>query len=230
MTRTFVLIHSPLVGPATWSALAEEFQRRSVTTVVPDLDGDETDPTPLWRQHVRPAADALRATRGEVVLVGHSGAGALLPAVREAAGVRVAGYVFVDAGLPAAGPRGGTGAFAAELKAMHGEGRRFPEWTDATLRELVPDPARRSALRAQLRPQPMRFWDEEIPIFPGWPDAPCAYLRFTPNAAYEEAAGQARRRGWPYVELAGAHFHMLVRPAAVADALTSLVDRIGVPM
>jgi hypothetical protein len=222
VTRSFVLVHSPLVGPVTWSALVPELERRGHRALVPDLDGDEGDPTPLWRQHVRPAADALRSAGADALLVGHSGAGALLPAIREAAGVRVTGYVFVDAGLPVAGPRKGHGAFATRLDEMHAAGRRFPEWTDDVLRDVVPDDARRRALLAQVRPQPPRFWDEEIPVFNGWPDAPCAYLRFVPNPSYDEAAAEARRRGWPHREVAAAHFHMLVDPKAVSDALLSL--------
>jgi hypothetical protein len=228
MSRAFVLIHSPLVGPATWSALARELRRRRIEVALPDLDGDESDPTPLWRQHAQRAADTLRSTRGDVILVGHSGAGALLPAIRDIAGREVAGYVFVDAGLPAAGPRKGYGAFAAHVDRMHAEGRRFPDWTDATLREVLPDPALRRALLAQVRPQPARFWDEEIPIFARWPDAPCGYLRFAPNPTYDSAAAEAQQRGWPYRALAGAHFHMLVDPVAVANAITSIADEIGV--
>ena len=80
---------------------------------------------------------------------------------------------------------------------------------------MVPDPASRRALLAELRPQPWAFWEEPLPVFAGWPDAPCAYLRFAPNPAYDAAAAEARRRGWSCLELAGGHFHMLVDPDAV---------------
>ena len=96
--------------------------------------------------------------------------------------------------------------------------------TGADLAELIPDPVSRRALLAQLRPQPPRFWEEEIPVSTGWSDAPCAYLRFATNPSYDEAAAEARRRGWPCRELSGGHFHMLVDPQGVADALLSLAD------
>ena len=60
-------------------------------------------------------------------------------------------------------------------------------------------------------------------MFDGWPDAPCAYLRFGANPAYDAAAAEAQRRGWPLRSIEGDHFHMLVDPAGVADALLDLV-------
>jgi hypothetical protein len=150
----------------------------------------------------------------------------LLPLIRELADRPVAAYVFVDAGLPAAGAaRIGTGAFADGLRALYAASRRFPEWTDAQLAPLVPEAARRARLLTGVRPQPWAFWEEPVPLPEWWPDAPCAYLRFAPNPSYDEAAAEARRRGWPSAELAGGHFHMLADPASVADALLDLVRR-----
>jgi hypothetical protein len=116
----------------------------------------------------------------------------------------------------------GDGEFAAQLKEIYGRGRRFPDWTDEILRDVVPDPRRRRQLMSELRPQPFRFWEETVPVFEGWPDAPCGYVRFSPGPAYEEPAAEAVRRGWPLREIAGDHFHMLVDPASVAGALLLL--------
>jgi hypothetical protein len=78
----------------------------------------------------------------------------------------------------------------------------------------VPNQALRLGLLAQLRAQPWAFWEEPIPVFAGWPDAPCAYLRFAPNPAYD-------------AEVSGGHFHMLVDPTAVTGALLDLVRRLA---
>ena len=69
----------------------------------------------------------------------------------------------------------------------------------------------------ELKPLPLAVYEELIPVFEGWPDAPCAYLKFTPT--YEDFAKQARREGWQCAEMTGEHFHMLVDPAGVAAAL-----------
>lgn len=225
MPLQFVMIHSPLVGPLTWAPVAARLRTLGHEALVPALAAEEANPAPLWQQHAESVARGLRALTGDSRpwLVGHSGAGALLPAVQQLWDRPVGGYCFVDAGIPSDGqPRRGSddSAFARQLAALFAEGRRFPDWTDEQLRPLVPDDALRSGLLAGLRPQPRRFWEEPIPVFAGWPDAPCAYLHF--SAAYDADAERARRSGWPSRELAAGHFHMLVDPIAVADALVDL--------
>lgn len=227
----FVLVHSPLVGPLTWSLVADELRRRGIAAVTPVLEQDEDARELLWQQHAHAAAVTLRTAPPDsaVVLVGHSGAGPLLPAIRQAAGRSVAAYLFVDAGLPEDGQaRLGSGAFAQHLRALYARGERFPNWTADALAEAVPDPVMRQRLVADLRPQPWAFWEEAPPVFARWPDAPCAYLRFTPNPAYDWAVAEARRHGWACAELAGGHFHMLVDPVAVTDALVRLAHQLGV--
>ena len=225
--RCFVLIHSPLVGPVTWSRVAAVLRHRRVDVRTPSLSQDETSAEPLWRQQAQAAAQELRAIRNEraVVLVAHSGAGQLLPAIREDAARPVAAYVFVDAGIPHdAQARLRSGASSDAIRAMYARGERFPNWTEETLRDVVPEPNLRSELVRDIRKQPWRFWTEPIRVFAGWPDAPCAYLRFTPNPTYDDDAAEARARGWAFAELAGQHFHMLVEPDSVTDALQSIVD------
>lgn len=230
MPRSFALIHSPLVGPITWSTVARELAARGVSVVVPDLGPPgETGVSGHWHAHVERAARAIETLPADArpILVGHSGAGALLPAVRAAMRRPCPGYVFVDAGLPRGDePRKGRGEFARHLGELHARGQRFPRWTDEDLREVLPDDEIRAALLREVRPQPPAFWDETIPVFAGWPDAPCAYLRFGANPSYDAAAAEARNRGWIYRELAGQHFHMLVDPVEVSDALVAIASEL----
>ena len=223
---TFVLVHSPLVRGLTWSPVAEELRRRGMEALTPALQQDDDAREPFLKQHARSVAHALRTLLADrpVILAGHSGAGPILPAIRLEAGRPVAAYLFVDAGLPENGePRLGSGDLAQHLRELNARGDRFPNWTDEHLRAVVPDPGLRRDLLAELRPQPWAFWEGPIPVFAGWPDVPCAYLRFAPNSAYDTAAAEARRHGWLYAELSGGHFHMLVDPTAVTEALLHLV-------
>ena len=166
------------------------------------------------------------------MLVGHSGAGPLLAAVGtglRAGGRPAGGYLFCDAGLPRAGasvldllaaedPQMAA-AFQAELE----RGGRYPHWGDADLEPLVPDPAARAALLGSLRPRGLEFFTEPLPPAPGWPDAPCGYLRLSP--AYDGAAAAAAARGWPTASIDAGHFHPLVDPGGVAMALLALLAR-----
>ena len=230
-----VLVHSPLTGPEAWGVLPQVLRERGHEVVVLDL-GDDDGP-PYASRFVARAATQTRdaAEQSPTVLVGHSGAGVLLPplgAARRAARARMAGYIFLDAGLPPARPvsqldiiRGEGSTFAHELDALFASGGRFPNWTDDELRELVPDEGARSGLLASLRPKAEDYFAEVLPVIPDWPDAPCGFLRLSP--AYDGPAKQARRRGWPVVDRPddrpGGHFAMLVDPESVADDLDTLL-------
>jgi hypothetical protein len=159
-------------------------------------------------------------------LVAHSGAGALLPAIRKL-GFPAAGYLFADAGIPLDGDsrldaieREG-GGWAREFRAHLEAGGSYPSWDEEELAETIPDPRRRRALVADLRPRGRSFWQEPIPVPRRWPDAPCAYLRWSP--VYDGAAADAERRGWPVLRRDAGHFQLLVDPPQVADDLLALV-------
>jgi Alpha/beta hydrolase family len=231
---TLVLLHSPLVGVESWGRLPEALGRGGVAVVAVAVDGDERPP--FAERYVDQAVEGVLAApdgTGPLVLVGHSGAGPLLAAVGErlrAAGRPCAGYLFCDAGLPQDGASrlellavedpAMAEAFRAELE----QGGRFPEWGDADLAPLVPDPGARAALLGSLRPRGLAFFTEPLPAAAGWPDAPCGYLRL--SAAYDGWAAEAAARGWPTAGLDAGHFHPLVDPDGVAAALLGLLARV----
>ena len=80
-----IAVHSPLVGPATWQPVARLLRGR-FDVMVPNLHGIAAGPGPY--EH-RIAAEVARNAQefarnahfDEIVLAGHSGAGACLPAI-----------------------------------------------------------------------------------------------------------------------------------------------------
>jgi hypothetical protein len=56
----FVLIHSPLVGPTSWSPVGQKLERRGRDAVVPSLLGVAEAPPPQW-WHVPDAVQAATA-------------------------------------------------------------------------------------------------------------------------------------------------------------------------
>jgi hypothetical protein len=228
-----VLAHSPLTGAAAWGRLPDVLRARGHRVAVLDVTDD--DRPPYATRYVARAALQVAAAvpAGPVHLVGHSGAGYLLPqlgAARRAARAAVAGYVFLDAGVPHGREatrvsllRAEDAAAAGELEPLLAAGGRYPSWTGDDLRGLVPDDAARAALVGSLRPRGLDFFTEALP-FPGdWPDAPCGFLRL--SASYAGPAGVARSRGWPVLErdLPGGHFAACADPEPVADALEELL-------
>src|SRR6266511_2587953 len=101
---TAVLVHSPFLGPASLRPLADSLAAHGHPAVLLDLRPSVVAP-PVHQVLVGAFADAIgdAALSGPVVLVGHSGAGPLLPAFADALEESVAGLVFVDAGLPTPG-------------------------------------------------------------------------------------------------------------------------------
>ena len=220
----FVLVHSPLVGPGTWKPVAHELERRGQAAVIPSLVGVAHAPTPQWRHCPKAVAAATEHVVGALVLVAHSGAGPLLPTIAAALSSDIAALIFVDAFLP---PTTGsvplaTPPFMAQLRALAKEDV-LPPWSawfgEQGLRELVPDARLRTALEQEMPRLPLAYFAASVPVPAGWDRWPCGYLLFA-SEPYGDSAAEARRRGWPVVELSDAHHLALVAdPLTVTDAL-----------
>ncbi|HJT59241.1 MAG TPA: alpha/beta fold hydrolase [Ktedonobacteraceae bacterium] len=233
MDNLIVLVHSPLVGPFSWSLVAQQLQAIGFDVLVPNLTDREEASTPYWQQQAASMQQALAALPQErsLVLVGHSGAGSLLPVLAQASSHPVSAYLFVDAGLPHPGQSQldemevNAPAFAHELRQLLASGERFPNWTDEDLSEELPDRAIRQQVLAELQPRSWDFFKEVRPDVPGWPGTHNGYLLFTPG--YRHYLEQAQRAGWPTQTLPAGHFHMLIDPVAVAKALVELMKQMN---
>lgn len=232
MDSLVVLVHSPLVGPFTWSLVAQRLQTLGgLDVLVPTLTDSGVAPPPYWQQNAACVQQALTSIHEDrpLVLVGHSGAGPILPVLAQAAHRPMTGYLFVDAGLPH--PRqshldemeASVPAFAQELRQDLAKGSRFPQWTDEDLREDLPGGSIRRRVLTEMHPHSLSYFEEVLPDMPGWPDAPCGYVLFTEG--YRPFLEQAERAGWPVRTLYAGHFHMLVDPAAVAGTLVDLMQQ-----
>jgi len=228
----FVLIHSPLVGPFTWSLVADALHAHQIEALVPSLIDSESDARPYWQQYASAVARELASVPAHcsLILVGHSGAGPLLPAIRQFVPHRVAAYFFVDAGLPRHGASRlellatESSALATHVRHHLELGGRFPEWTDDQLCTIIPNPQDRKQLLAELQPRALPFFTEPIPVFEGWPDAPCVYIQF--SASYDSSLQFALQKGWLIHILKGDHFHMLVEPEIVTQVLIEAAHKV----
>ena len=222
----FVLVHSPFVGPGTWTFVAQELERRGVQAVVPSLLAAADAPPPQWQQCVEIVRAATTMVSSPIVLVGHSGGGLLLPAIASAVAPDVSRFIFVDSGLPAT-----TGEtpfvppqFLEQFGSLAVDGKLPPWsswWGEDAMNELVPDEVTRAALVRELPSLPLSYLEQTVPSPVDWERVPSGYLLF--SDAYKEAAAEARNRGWRVEEISGAqHLHTVVAPVAVTDALLRL--------
>ncbi|MFF5229476.1 alpha/beta fold hydrolase [Dactylosporangium sp. NPDC000521] len=215
----YVLVHSPLLGPASWAPVAA-----LLDAAVPSLLGGP----PSWPAVVQQVLDA--APPGPVILVAHSNAGYFMPAVAGALPQRVAACVFVDAALPA---RTGPTPIVAPKVLEHLRDRvvdgLLPPWTTwwpgSDLARLIPDPRLRQAVEAEQPRIPLWYYEQRLPVPAGWDTVPCGYLQF--SAHYAPAAAEAQDRGWLVEHLPGEHLHQLVDPRAVTDRLTAMATALS---
>jgi hypothetical protein len=234
IARSYVLIHSPLTGPAAWGRLPNLLGNEQSDVVVVDVT-DDSEPPYADRYVARAVAQIADARpAAPIVLVAHSGAGALLPPIAAAlqgTDLSVGAFVFLDAVVPLPGQpsrldllqeEGGgfAAAFAESLRA----GAWFPTWTVDDLADIVPNLDDRVALVRSLRPRGHDFFTEPLPDIAGWPGAPCGYLRT--SAAYEHWVGIVEQRRWPIVARDLGHFAALAEPEATRGALLELIDRL----
>ncbi len=231
--NVYALIHSPLVGPLTWGLVAEEMRRRGLDVFVPILKDSPHSKKPFWKQQVESVSRALEQIPKDrsVTLVAHSGAGPLLPAIREVLAKPVDTYVFVDAGIPRNGAsrldlmESEDPEWAAQFQEELERGGSFPNWTFEDLRDVIPDEPLRRQMVAEIRPRTLPFFTEPIPVFDAWPDAFCVYIQF--SEPYNQSAAQARQAGWLTYKLEAGHFHMLVDPKTVTDSIVRFVQRLS---
>ena len=169
----------------------------------------------------RGAASALD-TDEDVVVVGHSAAGAILPVV---AGRRPkARLIFVDATLP---PCDGTGTAGGQfLEALGGIATDglLPAWSqwwgEGVLRFLVQDEARRREIEQELPRLPLLFFETPIPLPPDWCAGRGGFLLL--SEFYRADATAAAALGWPVVERPGGHLDIVNDEEDIAEILEEL--------
>jgi pimeloyl-ACP methyl ester carboxylesterase len=222
-----VLIHSPLVGPASWAAVAEVLRLRGESVLVPDLrPGTEQGP-PYFEHHAGIVARAVKTLGSDrrVMVVAHSGAGVLLPPIEAALGRPAVARIFVDAIFPQ------DGRSRLDLFATPGEAQDFrsaakdghlPVWTDADLQGTVPDAGLRRSLVAELRPLPLAVYEEPIPVASTWNPVPCWYLRLSDG--YGADMARARQAGCRTEERPSSHFAVLTEAEPIAALLATWLD------
>jgi pimeloyl-ACP methyl ester carboxylesterase len=227
-----VLVHSPSVGPATWSGVADRLAARGWPVVVPSLLHVGNDPVPpFWPRVVSAVRDAVGDGPRPLILAAHSNAGLFVPLLVEALPQRVDACLFVDAALP---PGEGTAPMASpvllDLLRDKAHAGRLPPWTqwwdEEDVAALFPDASSRATICAEQPRLPLAYYEQTVPAPTGWDDRPCGYLAFGPTYAAEQ--GSARERGWLVESLPGNHLHLVVDPDTVTGVLLTMLQELGV--
>lgn len=225
MSLRMLLVHSPLVGPSSWSRFADAASVRGYPAEIPDLTGVAGADSPMWRYLVDTAVTAGARLQSPFVVVGHSGAGVFLPVIADRLEQRVRAIAFVDAVVPPVTGKFRTSAAMHRLvdsKTVDGTLQPWMDWWPAGLvDDMVPDPADRNLLRGDLPQLPAAFYDEEVPMPPHWASRRCVYLKLSDG--YENDMSTARGFGWPTRALQATHLSIVTEPDRILDSLEHLL-------
>lgn len=195
--RSWLLVHSPLLGPSSWAGVARELTALGDAVCVPDLRATLLTGPPFAGPQAQVATGGVT---GEVVVVVHSAAGGLAPLIATTLSVRPAGVVFVDARLPSPGrsrldtlPPGA----ADHLISMSRQGLLPPWpswWPEEVLTELVPDRAERAVLVADSPAIPLALLEERLPSATIPDGVASSFIRL--SGGYDDDAARAALLGW----------------------------------
>lgn len=171
-------------------------------------------------------ASGFEPDEGSTIIVVHSGAGGLVPAIVEAMIPRPAAVIFVDAILPHPGQswlQTAPASLAHRLGGLEVDGV-LPPWNtwfqEDPIVQLIPDIDERASFVAELPRVALAYFAAPAPTDAGWESIPKAYLQL--SDAYDAEAREARRRSWR-VDCAGLHhLAMVTAPDRVAAMLMRL--------
>lgn len=229
-----ILIPGFWLDASSWDAIRpplEQAGHRVRALTLPGLESRDADRRGIrLRDHVDAVVAAVDETDGPVVLVGHSGGGAVAHAAADARPDRVARVIYVDSG-----PLGHGQNINSELTPVDGE-IPLPDWSEfeeEDLRDLDDD--LRAAFRARAIPQPAAVaTDPQVLTDDRRYDVPstiiaCEFSSEQLQSWIEQGipyvAELAAMRNVEYVDLPTGHWPQFTRPAELAQAILSAVDR-----
>lgn len=182
------------------------------------------------RDHIEAVVAVIDSLDGRVVLVGHSGGGAIIHGAVDARPDRVVRAIYVDSGPLADG-----GVINDDLPA-EGDGVPLPPWEafeEDDLTDLT-EPLR-AAFRARAVPQPRAVASDEqhlhdprrydVPVTVVACEFPSSALAGWIEAGYPQASELGLIRQVEYVDLPTGHWPQFTKPAELAAVILAAVDR-----
>jgi pimeloyl-ACP methyl ester carboxylesterase len=230
-----ILIPGFWLDASSWDEIVpvlEQAGHRTHPLTLPGMESADADRSAITlRDHVDAvvaAIDAVDPAAGRVVLVGHSGGGAVAHAAVDARPGRVARVVYVDSG-----PLGQGGVINDELPAENGE-IPLPDWALFEDEDLVDlDDELRAAFRERAIPtpehvasDPQQLSDErryDVPVTVIACELPSAKLREWIQQGHPYVRELARIRDVEYVDLPTGHWPQFTRPKDLGQAILASV-------
>ena len=223
-----VLLPGFWLDGASWGDVAGPLQAAGHAVhalTLPGLESREADRSAIsLRDHIDAVVAVVDSLPDPVVLVGHSGGGAIAHAVADARPDRITRVVYVDAG-----PLGHGDVINDELPVVDGE-IPLPDWSVFGDEDLVDlDDDLRERFRAMAIPQPVGVATDklvlrdprryDVPVTVIACEFPSEMLRDLMAKDHEYTAELAKVRDARLVDLPTGHWPQLTKPAELAAAI-----------
>ena len=230
-----ILIPGFWLDASSWDEVVPALERsghRVHALTLPGMESRDADRASITlRDHIDAVVrvmDSLGPAGGKVVLVGHSGGGAVAHGAADARPDRVARVVYVDSG-----PLGEGGLINDELPAENGE-IPLPDWSLFEKEDLVDlDDDLRAAFRARAIPTPehvavdrQRLSDErryDVPVTVIACEFSSETLRRWMQEGHPAARELAKIRDVSLVDLPTGHWPQFTRPEDLGQAILASV-------
>jgi pimeloyl-ACP methyl ester carboxylesterase len=230
-----ILIPGFWLDGSSWDEVVpalEQAGHQTYPLTLPGMESRHADRSGITlRDHVDAVVgviDSLDSAGGQVVLVGHSGGGAVAHAAADARPDRVARVVYVDSG-----PLGEGGVINDELPAENGE-VPLPDWSlfeDEDLVDLTEE--LRAAFREHAIPTPVRVASDpqqlsderryDVPVTVIACEFPSEMLRKWIGEGHPFVRELARIHDVDYVDLPTGHWPQFTRPAELGQAILASI-------
>lgn len=221
-----------MVRASSWQPTADHLRQAGRSVQVPDILAHRTSP-PAWSAWSRRLLDHIPAA-GDLVLVGHSSASALVADLATKLPVRA--IIIVDGDIPPArGPAPPVRPTLHDfIRTLAGQDGTLPVWSRwfagdpnrsalIGLDRLARDPIASARFAEGLPTMHVDWFDDRIDLA-SWDHVPAGFIQT--SAIYDHATAEALRRGWPVARLDGTHLHPTLCPEETASAILALADRL----
>jgi pimeloyl-ACP methyl ester carboxylesterase len=230
-----ILIPGLWLNGSSWDEVVpvlEQAGHRTHPLTLPGMESKDADRSEITlRDHVNAVVeviDSFNPAGGQVVLVGHSGGGAIAHAAADARPDRVARVVYVDSW-----PLGAGGVINDELPAENGE-VPLPDWSLFEEEDLVDlDPGLRAAFREHAIPSPghvtsdpQQLFDErryDVPVTVIACEFSSATIRGWMEQDQPAMRELAKIREVDYIDLPTGHWPQFTRPEDLGRAILASV-------
>lgn len=230
-----ILIPGFWLDASSWDEVVpalEQAGHRTQALTLPGMESKDADRSGITlRDHIDAVIeviDSLDPAGGKVVLVGHSGGGAVAHGAVDARPDRVARVVYVDSG-----PLGDGGVINDELPSEDGE-IPLPDWAIFDDEDLVDlDDQLRAAFRERAIPTPIhvasdpqRLSDErryDVPVTIIACEFPSEMLRKWMEQGHPYVRELAKIHDVEYVDLPTGHWPQFTRPGDLGQAILASV-------